>query len=231
MKKYCIDYSSALQTLTMGKQMGLQTAKQIFEFTKGNFDNEGNFVSVLNNYLSGKSSHDETENILFDNLIKKFRKESIWDWSDIGALLGNENVFKIFNHVQDDLTDKDYWTVLGDCYVMSSFSHSTYSLIKTFFQSKRSDKIHIMTEEEKLEFDSFPNEIEIYRGCSEQEIKSGNFRFSWTTKKSVAQIFAKRSKTIHGIKNSVVTRTIKKEEAFAYFSRRNEFEIIYFQDV
>jgi hypothetical protein len=220
----------ALSELSRGKQIGLTNAKEIFKFTKNDFEDNVSFVPLLNDYFNGKISCEDAENILFSNLIKALKTTGISDWSKIDTFLGSENVFKVFNHIQDDLTDKDYWTVLGECYVMSSFSHSTQELIKTFFNSERPDKLHIMTDEERLEFDSLPNEIEIYRGCSEYEIKSGKFRFSWTTKKSVAQFFAKRSKTMHGIKNSVVSRLIKKEEVFAYFNRRNEFEIIYFQN-
>lgn len=219
----------ALTVIGQGKQFGLKIAKEIFEISKSDFENNDNFVLLINDYLNGKITYENTENKLFNNLVAEFRTKGISDWSIIGTFLGRENIFKIFNHVQDDLTDKDYWIVLGECYIMSSFSHSTHELIKTFFNSDRPDKLRIMTEEEKLEFDSLPNEIKIYRGCSEQEIKSENFRFSWTTKKSVAHFFANRSKTMHGIKSSVVTRTIKKEEVFAYFNRRNEFEIIYFQ--
>ena len=220
----------ALEILGRGKQIGLINAKGIYEFTKGDFENNENFISLIEDYLNGKISYEDAEDTLFNNLIKECKTTGISDWTTIGAYIGSENVFKLFSHLQNDLKDKDYWTVLGECYVMSSFSHSNYSNIITFFQSKRSDRINIMTEEEKFEFDSLPDEIEIYRGCSEHEIKSGNYRFSWTTKKSVAQFFAKRNKTKYGIKNLVVSRIIKKEEVFAYFNRRNEFEIIYIQN-
>jgi hypothetical protein len=230
MEKYCIFYSMALEMLGRGRQIGLINAKGIYEFTKGDFENNENFTSLIEDYLNGKISFEDAEDTLFNNLVKEFKTTGISDWTTIGAYIGSENVFKLFSHLQNDLKDKDYWTVLGECYVMSSFSHSNFSDIITFFQSKRSDRINIMTEEEKFEFDSLPDEIEIYRGCSEHEIKSGNYRFSWTTKKSVAQFFAKRNKTKHGIKNLVVSRIIKKEEVFAYFNRRNEFEIIYIQN-
>ena len=172
---------------------------------------------------------EEAETILFENLVKEFREHGFTDWSSIGAYIGDENVYKLFNHLQDDLKDKDYWMVLGNCYVMSSFSNSNYDLIKSFFKSGRSNKSFIMTEEERMELDSLPDEIEIFRGCSKQEIKSGNYRFSWTTKKATAEFFAKRNKAIFGVPNSVVSKTIMKNEAFAYFNRREENEIIYFQ--
>jgi hypothetical protein len=220
----------ALTLLGHGKQIGLMNAKALYEFTKGDFENNVNFISLLEDYLNGKTSYEDAEDTLFNNLIKEFKTTGISDWTTIGAYIGSENVFKIFSHLQNDLKDKDYWTVLGECYVMSSFSHSNYSNIITFFQSKRSDRINIMTEEEKFEFDSLPDEIKIYRGCSEHEIKSGNYRFSWTTKKSVAQFFAKRNAEIHSVKSSVVMKKIRKADVFAFFNRRKEFEVLYFTE-
>ncbi len=222
-------YSMALTNLSNGKKFGIENAKNIFQFTKNDFENNIRFIEVLQDYFNCNITDVEAENILFDNLILEIKSNGISDWSNIGAFLGSENVFKVFNHLQDELTDKDYWIVLGKCYVMSSFSHSNYNLIKKFFQSVRSNKSFIMSEEERLELDSLPDEIEIYRGCSKQEIKSGDYRFSWTTKKATAEFFAKRNKVIFGVPNSVVSKTIMKTEAFAYFNRREENEIIYFQ--
>ncbi len=220
----------ALTELSRGKQIGLTNAKEIFKFTKNDFEDNVSFVPLLNDYFNGKISCEDAENTLFSNLIKALKSTGYSDWSKIASFLGRENLFKVFNHLIDDLSDKDYWVVLGQCYIMSSFSHSSYEIINSFFQSNRADKFHIMTEEERLEFDSLPNEIEIYRGCSEHEIKSGHFRFSWTTKKSVAQFFAKRNKGIQGVKNSVISKRVRKEDVLAYFTRRDEFEIIYFQN-
>ncbi len=220
----------ALSELSRGKQFGLKNAKEIFKFTKNDFKDNVYFVQLLDDYFNGKISYEDAENTLFSNLIEELRTTGYSDWSKINIFLGRENVFKVFNHLKDDLSDKDYWVVLGQCYIMSSFSHTSYEIIKSFFQSNRADKFHIMTEEERLEFDSLPNEIEIYRGCSEYEIKSGKFRFSWTTKKSIAQFFAKRNKGIQGVKNSVISKRVRKEDVLAYFTRRDEFEIIYFQN-
>lgn len=201
----------ALEILGRGKQRGLINAKGLYEFTKGDFENNFAFISLIEDYLNSRTSYEDTEQILFNNLIIEIKTNGISDWTKIGAFLGNENIFKVFHYLQDEMSDDDYWSVLGKCYVMSSFSQSTYDFIKTFFQSNRPGKIQMMTEEERLEFDALPNVIEIFRGCSIHEIKSGNLRFSWTTKKSVAQFFAKRSKMISGTKNSVVSRILKKK--------------------
>jgi hypothetical protein len=216
----------ALQILNKSKNSGLESGKEFFDIMKGQIENEF-FISVLNNYFEGKTSLLETDNILFDNLIEKVREFGISDWERIGTFLGRENVFKVFKHLQDDISDKDYWIALGECYIMSSFSNFNYDLIKSYFQSQRQDRIHIMTKKEQLVYESLPNEIVIYRGCSEVEIKSEKFRFSWTTKESVAKFFAKRNKILRGEKNLVVSKIIKKEDALAFFNRRKEFEIIY----
>jgi hypothetical protein len=230
MRKFLILYSGAIEILKHGELIGLEAAKMIFEVTKSELDSNDVIYKVIKNYLDEQISRFDAENILFEELIAKYRNQKNLNWKEINALIGSENVFKVFNHLKDDMPDKDYWVVLGECYIMSSFSHSSDEIIKSFFLSNRADRFCIMTEGEQLEFNSLPDEIEIYRGCSEQEIKSGNFRFSWTTQKRIAQFFAKRNKEIHGVKNSVISKRVRKEDVIAYFTRRDEFEIIYFQN-
>ncbi|MEC5167232.1 hypothetical protein RCH18_002984 [Flavobacterium sp. PL11] len=87
-----------------------------------------------------------------------------------------------------------------------------------------------MSEEERIFFENLPETVTIYRGCSLKEIKSNNFRFSWSLDKNVADFFAFDYNKNLKIKSNIVVRTVSKNSLIAYFNGRDEQEVIYIQD-
>ena len=87
-----------------------------------------------------------------------------------------------------------------------------------------------MSEEDRKTFECLPETLTIYRGCNSHS-KHG---LSWTLDKAVAERFAERRHafwfTKKGkakfVKPQVIERVIHKSEAVAYFSGRQESEII-----
>ena len=84
---------------------------------------------------------------------------------------------------------------------------------------KRSDKQHLMDNEEQEVFNNFPDEIEIYRGVGSKGKVRG---MSWTVSRDVAEWFANR----YNQNGNVYSAKIKKEHVLAYFVGRGEQEVI-----
>lgn len=92
--------------------------------------------------------------------------------------------------------------------------------------SKRGERgFHVcqmMSAQEGKYYAKLPAEFTIYRGFSDED---GEFGWSWTLDREKAEWFARRS-AISGDAPRVATAVIKKANAFAYFSGRNEAEIV-----
>lgn len=127
------------------------------------------------------------------------------------------------------LSDCEFWEYIGTFYMRSSGSIDVLQLLKLIFSSKRKNKDCLMTLEEKQYLDSLPDEIEIHRGMSIKESKNQNYGMSWSLSKKTAEFFAyEYYETIaSGKPMTVVTIKIPKNEAIAYFNRRDEEEILW----
>lgn len=93
------------------------------------------------------------------------------------------------------------------------------TLISWFIQS---DKKHLMTEEELAVYEKLPSRITVYRGVCSLSSKTG---LSYTTSLKVAKFFANRFNA-DGFKPYILKAEIDKQDAIAYFNRRQEEEII-----
>lgn len=146
------------------------------------------------------------------------------------VLLGcstNEGI-KYFTRYESKLTDKEYWTNLNYVYAMHDYQKLPSELYQALFSSARKDKRYLMKKEEHQFLKSLPDKITIYRGMSEEEFNGNNFGISWTLSKKVATLFANRS--LYGErKKKVKQMIIDKSRIVAYFSDRDEEEIIYFE--
>lgn len=84
-----------------------------------------------------------------------------------------------------------------------------------------------MDDEERTKLAALPEEVTIYRGYKHSESMSG---FSWTLKRSRAVWFANRWKR-EDDEPKVVTGTVHRDDILAYYSGRNEDEVVVFPDV
>jgi hypothetical protein len=78
-----------------------------------------------------------------------------------------------------------------------------------------------LSEEVRAWFNSFPPEIEIYRGCQRGRERG----LSWTVDMKVAQGFA-RGKRCYNSVPTLVSALIPKQHVFGVFPDRNESEIV-----
>jgi hypothetical protein len=151
----------------------------------------------------------------------------IEDWNHLGVLLGSNTLADLFFKIYKQVDDKTYWKLLGYCYTNSYLGFDEKFLLKLLFTSKKPFREFLMNKEDKNLFDTFPEELTIYRGCSLSEIESKDYRFSWTLSKDVANFFAFEYHRNKNTECGVVELTVKKEKLLAYFNGRQEEEIIF----
>ena len=80
----------------------------------------------------------------------------------------------------------------------------------------------MMNADERKYYARLPAKFTVYRGFSAED---GEFGWSWTLDRATAEWFARRS-AIGGDAPRVATVVVKKANTFAYFSGRNEAEIV-----
>ena len=87
---------------------------------------------------------------------------------------------------------------------------------------KEADKSHLMSKDELKAYHELPDELRIYRGIGEKSNPKG---LSWTLNKEKAEWFANRYNML-GTKGYVVTAVAQKKDGLAYFTGREEDEVI-----
>lgn len=151
-------------------------------------------------------------------------------------LQGCKNVHKILyylqkqyrlvflQHVRNFLSNEDFSKALGSAYTASENPNSdvdvSVSELKRWFRS--ADKKYLMSQEEYQHYLELPDHLTVYRGIHDDGNKKG---LSWTTDRQKAIWFAKRFCS-KGDTCLLLSADIQKSEALAYFSGRNEEEII-----
>lgn len=122
------------------------------------------------------------------------------------------------------LDDKTYWEMLGHIWGDSENIWQHKDEWHECLTSDRKYKRYFMEPEERKEFKGLPNYLTVYRGCVAGENEDG---FSWTLNEEKAKWFSTRFLN-RGEKHKgiVLQKQIRKTDAFAYLTGRNEFEII-----
>jgi hypothetical protein len=140
--------------------------------------------------------------------------------------------FQVFLAIKPLLKDKLYWFALGDAYTSSDNLYCYKADVKQAFTCDEVERDYLMNKSERQYLKNLPEQITIYRGMTENELKQKSFGCSWTLKKEVADYFAntyQRNFATKHLKKVVHSMTINKSEVIAFFNGRDEFEIIYIQ--
>jgi hypothetical protein len=119
---------------------------------------------------------------------------------------------------------------LRDAYELSDNLFQYKVDVKLAFARNELKKEYLMSLSERRFLENLPEQITIYRGMTENELKQKTFGCSWTLKKEVAEFFAttyERNYATNHLKKVVHEITIDKSEVIAFFNVRKEFEIIY----
>lgn len=159
--------------------------------------------------------------------IKKITKKELF--YKIGRV-DNYKRMQYFLDLAPTLTPTLYWYGLGQAHVDSDNSYELREKIKKAFLSSLPHRYNLMSKEERLFLNTLPSLVTIYRGMTEEELKSGDFGICWSLSKEKANYFAfeyfKNFSTNH-LKKVVHEIQINKNDAIAYFNEKNEQEIIY----
>jgi hypothetical protein len=187
---------------------------------------KNDYSRILDNFIHEKIDKDFALDLCDEILFDYLGMEKDIEWSKVGTYLGKDNVFKILDHFKDSITDKDYWCLIRFCYTMSDFCYNDFNMLSSYLECNRQEQQNIMNEHERDFLASLPNEFKVYRGCSLTEIESGLFRYSWTLDADIAHFFAHEYRRNSHLDCKVVEKTIKKNDVLAYFSDREESEIL-----
>jgi hypothetical protein len=182
---------------------------------------------LYDKYRRGIISKDRAIELLDMEFYKQFENETDIDWGDLLCAVGRDFISIVFLKIHNQLSDKSYWGGLGISYTLSGLPSEDSDTLFKLFNADRIHKEYLMTEVERELFNKLPEELTIYRGCSDKEIESGNLRFSWTLDEKVAKFFAKKYKKNLNAKCSVITKIVDKSSVLAYFTGRTEEEIIF----
>lgn len=126
-----------------------------------------------------------------------------------------------FRTIQRQLTDAEYWQLLGEIWVDSENIFDNLALWKKLWRSQRQSSLLVMDKDDDEEYQALPDEMIVFRGCKPHNVKS----LSWTLSAAVATKFAKRFVTT-GDQSVLVSGTCLKRDVLAYFGCRQEQEIV-----
>lgn len=141
------------------------------------------------------------------------------DWAKYVFLHEKPYRIEAFCKIMDDMSDSQYWELLGDIWVNSENIWQYEQVIQNLILSERPQKDYFMDEDEKEFLNNLPDQVAIYRGHQSKNRKG----WSWTLSYTHAQWFADRFDVK---KAGVVRSVIPKEKVIAVLTRRKEFEVI-----
>lgn len=147
------------------------------------------------------------------------------EWFKYVGLHEDQYHLQAFAEIADKLSDEDYWNVLGEIYTDTENLCDNQHRLRSLLNANRPKRQLIMDETERGEIEKLPKELTIYRGYS---VKSRSRSWSWTLDKDKAEWFARRCR-IQGIKSGqprIAQGQARKDDIVAYFSRREESEIV-----
>ena len=129
-----------------------------------------------------------------------------------------KGLFNLLTHDNKDsfkLSDKEYWNIIIDTWIMCEAQ--TYTQDKMFWEMML--KLLKPVEELKGTLKQVPKEFIAYRGGS-----VGGF--SYTTKLKTAKWFKNRYGEDYGADALLLKRKTKREEVLFYYTERGEFEVV-----
>lgn len=124
-----------------------------------------------------------------------------------------------FAEIQDELSDKEYWELLGSIWSDSENLWQYGYMLGWLINSSRPGREFMMEDNEKKFLDTLPDEFVVYRG---HQIRN-RMGYSWTLSYWRAKWFAQR---FQQKRQGVVQGTVKKESIVAVLLGRNELEIV-----
>lgn len=132
-------------------------------------------------------------------------------------------------YVAEQITDEClYWKLAGEIWSDSENISECFDAWRAVLSSDRPCRDSLMNDQEREYLAGLPPVIDVYRGFltvgGEDDAVNG---FSWTLDESRAEWFAQRFAFVDGEEDPVVaTGRLAREKVLAYFSGRNEAEVV-----
>jgi len=127
---------------------------------------------------------------------------------------------------EHNMTARVFWKTFADVWMDSENLWQDTRLIRRMLSSPRPHRDHAMTAEERRALKKMPDTLTIYRGFSGEGTPRG---WSWTVNREKGEWFARRPPGPLQDSPSdptLVEATVKKADVIAYFTGRNEWEIV-----
>lgn len=143
------------------------------------------------------------------------------DYQHFSIIVNKPYLLTFFKYTKDFLSNEDYSKFLSIAWTYTEYPNSdaNVSTRELIYYFKKADKNILMSKDELEAYNKLDSVIDVYRG-----VKPGAKvrALSWTTDKKVARWFADRYE-----KNGKVYKgIIYKQDIFAYFLNRNEYEVV-----
>ena len=173
--------------------------------------------------------------IAIADLLNKPEDLDLWRKQVGGAIDEADSVFQIYMMVtksyalgflkfaRHSLSEKDFAGILSDAWIRTEAPNNDPNLSKQDLLSlfKATDPALLMSEEDYQQFKDLDDMVTIYRGVTSMNAKNVK-ALSWTLERDTAEWFAHR----FGENGTVYEAQIQKQHIYAYFSGRNESEVI-----
>lgn len=143
-------------------------------------------------------------------------------WSTVVALHERPHRVHAFDALKQHLSDDEYWAALGSLWIDSENIRQNPTIWERLLGSKRRHREAIMTEDEQAALAALPDRIQVWQGHT----TARDDGWSWTTTEATAVWFAKRFADLEKDHPVVSSGWVGKGDAVAYFTRRNESEIL-----
>jgi len=168
-------------------------------------------------------NYEEVVNKIADMFIG-YAKDRGGDNNDLimGLLIGMTSPYRLqfLQFIKEDISAQELGKALAWVWTETEFPNSNgiEALLRLF---KLADRRSLMDDDEWEILEKLPEEVAVFRGTQSKKAKVRGM--SWTLDRKKAEWFRDRFKKLDG---KVYEASIKKEEILAYFSGRNESEVI-----
>lgn len=185
------------------------------------------------NGISGVRKPDGS--IAIADLLNKPEDLDLWRKQIHGVIDEADSAFQIYMMVTKSyalrflkfarhaLSEKDFANILSDAWIRTESPNNDPNLSKRDLVSlfMATDPALLMSEEDYQQFKDLDDVVTVYRGVT--SVNANNVKaLSWTLDRDTAEWFAHR----FGESGTVYEAQIRKEHIYAYFSGRNESEVI-----
>ncbi|MDE2095761.1 MAG: hypothetical protein KGL39_00770 [Patescibacteria group bacterium] len=142
------------------------------------------------------------------------------EWSSYVFLHERPYRFQAFSKIQNNLTDVDYWDLLGGIWTDSENLWQIPQLSQ-LLECSRPKQEHFMDQTERQFLNDLPDEFVVYRGHQGRNRRG----WSWSLSAGKAAWFVRRFAGIYR-DGKVARGLVKKEDVIGFLNGRHEFEIV-----